>query len=140
MDFNASMDILMNRSTMSDNDDEEHCSCSRNHLTNIISSSTTSTSSQSIEALMKLSDLELINFCIALQSERIQTYIGYNSALDALIETKTLREYPHLCSELTSRFAVISQNVRIIKVFIYTSVKFILIITITLGYIYRKKI
>ena len=138
MDFNASMSILINRSKGSDrhdgnddgnDDNEKHCSCSRNHLTNIISSSSpSSTSSQSIEALMKLSNLELINLCIALQIERIQTYIGYNNALDALIETKTIHEYPHLCSELTSRFTVISQNIRFIKVFTYTNIICILII------------
>jgi len=130
MDFNASMAILMNRSKDNNNNDNNNdnnsnndkakCSCSRDHLSNIISlpsQSSSSSSSQSKEVLLKLSNLELINLCIALQTERIQTYVGYNNALDALIDTKSIHEYPYLCSELTSRFAVISQNIILIKVF-----------------------
>ena len=126
MDFNASMAILMNRSKDNNDNDNDNdndkvkCSCSRDHLSNIISlpsQSSSSSSSQSKEVLLKLSNLELINLCIALQTERIQTYVGYNNALDALIDTKSIHEYPYLCSELTSRFAVISQNIILIKVF-----------------------
>ena len=109
-----------NNDNDNDNDnDKVKCSCSRDHLSNIISlsSQSSSSSSQSKEVLLKLSNLELINLCIALQTERIQTYVGYNNALDALIDTKSIHEYPYLCSELTSRFAVISQNIILIKVF-----------------------
>jgi len=140
MDFNASMAILMNRSNDNNNNnnndvddkDKAKCSCSRDHLSNIISlpSQSSSSSSQSKEVLLKLSNLELINLCIALQTERIQTYVGYNNALDALIDTKSIHEYPYLCSELTSRFAVISQNIILIKVFIFTIYNFTVILII----------
>ena len=118
MDFNASLEILKNRSKESnsnDNNKERKC-CSRDHINNIISLPLSSTtSSQSKDILITLSNLELLNLSIALQSERIQTYMGYNNALDELINTKTIHEYPHLCTELTSRFSLISQNIIIIK-------------------------
>lgn len=115
-----------NNNNNEDSTSNKYCSCSRDHLSNITSlpAPSLSLSSQSKEILMKLNNLELINLSIALQTERIKTYVGYNNALDELINTKTIHEYPHLCSELTLRFAVISENIIIIKVFIYHYLSF----------------
>ena len=115
MDFNASLEILKNRSKDNDaNDGAQKKCCSRDHVNQIISLPKES-STQSKDLLITLTNLELLNLLITLQSERIQTYMGFNSALEELINTKTIHEYPHLCTELTSRFSVISQNIIIIK-------------------------
>ena len=58
-----------------------------------------------------LSKLELVNLFSALQSQRVQGYTDYTSALDTLIEETRIGEYAALCGEMTARFSAISNKI-----------------------------
>ena len=48
-----------------------------------------------------------------------QAHLDYNHALNLLCKENRLGEYPILCAEATSRFAVISKKILVIKVCIF---------------------
>ena len=58
-----------------------------------------------------LSKLEMANLFCALQSQRVQGYADYSTALDVLIEEVRIGEYSALCGEMTARFSVISNKI-----------------------------
>ena len=62
-----------------------------------------------------MNTISLMNLFTALQGERVQAHVDYNQALDMLCKNDRLGEYPILCAEATSRFAVISKKIIAIK-------------------------
>ena len=58
-----------------------------------------------------LSKLELVNLFSALQSQRVQGYTDYTTALNILIEETRIGEYAALCGEMTARFSAISNKI-----------------------------
>jgi hypothetical protein len=65
--------------------------------------------------LSGMNTINLMNLFTALQGERVQAHVDYNQALDLLCKEDRLGEYPILCAEATSRFAVISKKIIAIK-------------------------
>lgn len=55
--------------------------------------------------------LDLLALFSDLQSQRIQAYALYDSALDVLITEGRIAEYSSLCAEMTARFSVISNTI-----------------------------
>jgi hypothetical protein len=62
-----------------------------------------------------MSCLELLNLFTALQGERVQTFKEYDRIFNTLVESGNVAQYPALCSEMTSRFSVISNYIIKIK-------------------------
>jgi DNA repair REX1-B len=65
--------------------------------------------------LSDLGTISLMNLFTALQGERVQAHMDYGRALDTLCAEDRVGEYPILCAEATSRFAVISKKIIAIK-------------------------
>jgi hypothetical protein len=63
------------------------------------------------EKIEGMSCTELLNLVTTLQAERVQTYAEYESTLIKLVESKMTKEYPSLCSEMTTRFSVLSKYI-----------------------------
>ena len=99
-----------------------------------------SVAATSDELLSSMNSLELVNLFTSLQCERVQVscntsshrlnwkfimywfgvtfqvYLGYNNALQQLVDNDLVDEYPSLCAEITSIFSVLSKQVVSIKV------------------------
>ena len=70
---------------------------------------------ESLALLRAMETLELLNILTALQGERVETYAGYNKAIDVLVRDGRVEEYPMLCGETTSIFTVLSRRIIEIK-------------------------
>lgn len=66
-------------------------------------------------ALTGLATLELLNLVTALQGERVEAYASYNASIRLLIAQQRVADYPLLCAETTSVFAVLSARIRSIR-------------------------
>ena len=58
-----------------------------------------------------MSCTDLLNLVTTLQAERVQTYRDFDDTLKKLIDSKRATEYPGLCSEMTTRFSVVSKYI-----------------------------
>lgn len=63
----------------------------------------------------EMDSLGLLNLFTTLQEDRVQTYKVYNRIFRVLLENAQLTQYPLLCSEMTSRFSIISKYIIKIK-------------------------
>jgi hypothetical protein len=61
--------------------------------------------------LGEMAVLDLLALFSDLQSQRIQAYALYNSALEVLMTEGRIAEYSSLCAEMTARFSVISNTI-----------------------------
>ena len=112
MDINKCVDILNQRVSHAASDG---CPCHTALASLRISDSDTATAVTFDGQLSDLGTVSLMNLFTALQGERVQAHVDFNRALDTLCAEDRVGEYPILCAEATSRFAVISKQIIAIK-------------------------
>ena len=67
--------------------------------------------SPDLNQIKDMNILDLLNLFGELQSQRVQSYRDYDTALDILIEQSRISEYSFLCAEMTARFSTISGQI-----------------------------
>ena len=106
-------------------DDAERCTCcfveelKNKGAVDIFSGASSSISSNdganAASLLESMSDVELVNVLMRLQTERVETYNTYDHTLNHLLRENKVQDYTKLCAEITSIFAVISSSVNNIR-------------------------
>mmetsp|Transcript_3966 Transcript_3966/g.4049 ORF Transcript_3966/g.4049 Transcript_3966/m.4049 type:complete len:202 (-) Transcript_3966:6-611(-) len=122
MNFVDCLDILKKRNADSSVDSATNCLCANLHKVKIDRKLDVKSLECNIsEDLIEMSNLDMVNLLTLLQSERVETFIEYESIFQRIIQGPfgMLSEYPFLCAEVTSRFSVISSKIRDIKINLY---------------------
>jgi hypothetical protein len=65
--------------------------------------------------LLEADTLTLINMFLSKQEERVQTYKDFNTTFESLLKNCRIEDYPRLCSEITTRFSEISNQIIALK-------------------------
>jgi hypothetical protein len=62
--------------------------------------------------LQSMSTKALLQTVLEAQETRVATYRKYDRGLDQILETQNMSHYPHICSEATASFSVLSDTIK----------------------------